>query len=111
MHLEKLATREDILKLQGEIQRIEGKMEGSMGQLEGHLGKLEGRVCQAIGNMAWKMTALLIAQTAAFMGLLKMVGGYREKDHLGFRVYLSSLQNSLPPNPNTHSDNHQRQRH
>jgi hypothetical protein len=76
MQLEKLATKEDILQLQGEIQRIEGKMEGSMGQLERHMGKLEGRVYQAIGNMAWKMTALLIAQTAAFMGLLKLVGVY-----------------------------------
>ena len=76
MQLDKLATKEDILKLQGEIQGIEGKVEGSMGQLEASIGKLEGRVYRAIGNMAWKMAALLIAQTVAFMGLLKLVGVY-----------------------------------
>ena len=38
--------------------------------------RLESKLHQEIGNMAWKSAALLTAQTAVLMGLLKIAGVY-----------------------------------
>ncbi len=59
MLLEPLATREDMLRIEGELKNLEVKL----------LGKLH----QEIGNMAWKMTGLLILQAGVIVALIKLI--------------------------------------
>lgn len=62
MQVEKLATKED-------LHRLESKL---VDKLHEEINKVH----QQIGSMAWKMAGLLIAQTAVIMGLLKIAGVY-----------------------------------
>ena len=70
------------------------KLEGTRKQ---STGEMEARLYETIGNMAFKMMGLMIAQTAVLVGLFEAVGGLLSSEcGVGIRSMSSMFVAAFP---------------